>query len=231
MKSAPPAAAAPAHAVEPYAAAAECLPEIALPSHPFIRRLQQVIERRDVLIAEPLVQDDAGEYIQFAIRATKPGMFAGERTRRELYTLLTNSIGGHWDLRADPHADTLTFTRKAGFPAVVTPPVPARIPQSADEARRHYPDFRMRLGVTATGEALEIDMAKFPHSLFIGGTGSGKSVFARALIESFRVAGWMIFLGDGKGTDYEGLHRQPASSRSRSAPQTTCAWSGWSPRS
>ncbi|MBM4574695.1 hypothetical protein GS489_31025 [Rhodococcus hoagii] len=92
---------------------------------------------------------------------------------------------------------------------MVTPPVPNRIPQSTDEARQMYPDFRMRLGVTSSGEVLEINMAKFPHALFVGGSGSGKSVFARAVIESFRVAGWMIFLGDGKGTDYEGLHRQP----------------------
>ncbi|MBM4574709.1 hypothetical protein GS896_25380 [Rhodococcus hoagii] len=183
--------------------------EVALPSDPFVTRLQQVIAGQDFAITHPLVQDDAGEYIQFNVRATKPGLFANDRTRSNVYNLLTNSVGGHWNYRSDPATDTLTFTRKAGFPAVVTPPVPNRIPQSTDEARQMYPDFRMRLGVTSSGEVLEINMAKFPHALFVGGSGSGKSVFARAVIESFRVAGWMIFLGDGKGTDYEGLHRQP----------------------
>ncbi|MFZ2172905.1 MAG: FtsK/SpoIIIE domain-containing protein [Rhodococcus sp. (in: high G+C Gram-positive bacteria)] len=199
--------------VPPYAsadpAAALGIPALDLPSNPFIRRLQEVSVDQDIVITHPLLQDEAGEYIQFGIRATKPGLFADERRRSTIYTRLTNSVGGHWDYVADPKTDTLTFTRKAGFPTVVTPPIPTRIPQSADEARLMYPQFRMRLGVTASGDTLEIDLAKLPHALFIGGTGSGKSVFARAVIESFRAAGWMLFLGDGKGTDYEGLHRQP----------------------
>ncbi|NKU37231.1 hypothetical protein GS887_25015, partial [Rhodococcus hoagii] len=131
------------------------------------------------------------------VRATKPGLFANDRTRSNVYNLLTNSVGGHWNYRSDPATDTLTFTRKAGFPAVVTPPVPNRIPQSTDEARQMYPDFRMRLGVTSSGEVLEINMAKFPTRP-VRRRQWFRQISVRACrIESFRVAGWMIFLGDG----------------------------------
>ncbi|MHD0294462.1 FtsK/SpoIIIE domain-containing protein [Rhodococcus qingshengii] len=209
-----------AHAVPPALAGPGPLPdqfpptemgvaEPGLPTDAFVTRLQQVSEGEPIAVTHPLVQDERGEYTSFRIRATKPGHFATQRVQHTLYTKLSQSVDGFWDYVTDTKADTMTFTRKSGFPEVVTPKVPQRIPQSADEAREMYADFRMRLGVTASEDTLEIDLAKYPHALFIGGTGSGKSVFARAVIESFRAAGWMLFLGDGKGTDYEGLHRQP----------------------
>ncbi|GAA3146945.1 hypothetical protein GCM10020255_025250 [Rhodococcus baikonurensis] len=95
------------------------------------------------------------------------------------------------------------------FPAIATLPSPTRIPTSIDEASEMYPTFRMQLGIDESGDIVGVDLAKNPHALFFGATGSGKSVLTRTVIESCRSAGWMIFLCDGKGTDYEALHRQP----------------------
>lgn len=97
----------------------------------------------------------------------------------------------------------------ARFPEVPAPPIPTRIPQSANEARAMYAHFQMMLGVVASGEILGIDLTRISNALVVGGTGSGKSVLMRTVIESFRTAGWMIFIGDGKGSDYQGLHHQP----------------------
>lgn len=181
---------------------------LAAPVDPFIARLQDVIGSRPITVSSVTERDERGEPTKFVVQATKPGWFTNERVRSDIYTLLTQSIDGTWNMLPDPRNDLITFTIKAGFPSVITPPVPAEVPQSTADARRMYPDFRLRLGVTATGDELAIDLTKIPHLLVIGGTGSGKSVFARGMIESFRVAGWMLFLGDGKGTDYEGLHGQ-----------------------
>ncbi|MDZ7912988.1 MAG: FtsK/SpoIIIE domain-containing protein [Rhodococcus sp. (in: high G+C Gram-positive bacteria)] len=95
------------------------------------------------------------------------------------------------------------------FPTFATLPSPTRIPTSVDEASEMYPTFRMQLGIDESGDIVGVDLAKNPHALFFGVTGSGKSVLTRTVIESCRSAGWMLFLCDGKGTDYEGLHRQP----------------------
>lgn len=189
------------------AAAADERPSVEAPADPFVARLQEVIAARPIAVDTP-ERDEQGDPISFTVRATRPGWFTNDRVRTDIYTLLTKSIDGIWNMHADPRTDTLSFTIKAGFPAVIAPPVPKQVPQSTAEVRHLYPDFRLRLGVTATGEELAIDLTKIPHALVIGGTGTGKSVFARGLIESFRTAGWMLFLGDGKGTDYEGLHGQ-----------------------
>lgn len=95
------------------------------------------------------------------------------------------------------------------FPTFATLPSPTRIPTSVDEASEMYPSFRMQLGIDESGDTVGVDLAKNPHALFFGVTGSGKSVLTRTVIESCRSAGWMLFLCDGKGTDHEGLHRQP----------------------
>lgn len=97
----------------------------------------------------------------------------------------------------------------ARFPDTATLPSPTLIPASIDEASEMYPSFRMQLGIDESGAIVGVDLTKNPHALFFGGTGSGTSVLTRTVIESFRSAGWMIFIGDGKAADYEGLHRQP----------------------
>ncbi|NKS02608.1 hypothetical protein GS528_16700 [Rhodococcus hoagii] len=94
-----------------------------------------------------------------------------------------------------------------------------------------YPDFRMRLGVTSSGEVLEINMAKSHTPCSSAAVVPANQCSRRAVIESFRVAGWMIFLGDGKGTDYEGLHRQPGVVAISQSTATTFEWCAWSQRS
>ena len=183
--------------------------DAAYPTDPFVARLRDVIGDRPIAIDGEPVRGADGSPTAFTVRATKPGLFTNDRTRGDVYTVLTKSIEGTWDMHTDLRNDTLTFTVKTGFPSVAAPPLPTVVPQTANDARLMYPDFRMRLGVTASGESLDIDLRKNPHALVIGSTGSGKSAFARTVLESFRTAGWMLFLGDGKGVDYEGLHRQP----------------------
>ncbi|TQC47034.1 hypothetical protein EEB14_22960 [Rhodococcus sp. WS4] len=183
----------------------------AVAGHPFIRRLRAVLDNYggDTHVAGDLLECVDDEYRRFAVRTAKPGLFAQEKTRTHLFQLISKSVGGHWTMRENTEADILVFERKAGFPKVVTPPVPERIAKSIADALDIYQQFRIMLGVTANCTVLKIDPAKFPHMIIVGGTGSGKSVFNRAMLELFRTSGWIIFLGDGKGTDYEGLHRQP----------------------
>ncbi|MCT6735283.1 ATP-binding protein [Rhodococcus qingshengii] len=97
----------------------------------------------------------------------------------------------------------------AQFPAIVTLPIPTRIPTNIDEANDMYPGFRMQLGIDESGDIVGVDLTKNPHAVFFGEPGSGKSVLARTVIESFRTAGWMIFIGDSDGTDYRELQQQP----------------------
>lgn len=107
----------------------------------------------------------------------------------------------------------------AEFPKVIAPqPVTSPI-TSVDAAIAARSRARWMIGVDARGRVIspKID-ASAPHALVVSGTGGGKSVFCRTLIESLRVGtdshgggaqAWQVMVADGKGTDYRSLVGQP----------------------
>lgn len=192
-------------AAPPAYPAAESIVEA--PAHPFLTRVRSVLPDTIVVPNTGLDIDAADECQQFVLQTKTPGEFATARMQEFIYEKVTKSVGGKWSLKVLTERDMLQFNRKARFPGAIAPPVPDRVAQSKADALDIYPSYRVRLGVDALGEVLEIDPSKFPHTLIVGGTGSGKSVFIRGdIIEPARAAGWQIGLGDGKTTDYESMN-------------------------
>lgn len=113
----------------------------------------------------------------------------------------------------------------ASFPTAVAPVAPRTTPQSVSEAIARYEATRWMLGLDARGNVVSFPLKTQPHVLVTGGTGGGKSVWARTLIESLRTGyrdtdanggkgldvggGWLAFVGDGKGSDFSSLEGQP----------------------
>lgn len=109
---------------------------------------------------------------------------------------LTDSTDGGVVLRFDD--------APSSFPAAVAPPVTEPV-TSVEEAKRRYKDFRWQLGLDARGNVIAPSIKEVFHVLAVGGTGSGKSVWIRGLIESARLSGFRVYLGDGKMSDYPAL--------------------------
>lgn len=142
---------------------------------------------------------------------------------KTLYKHLGMSNVGGLDVKADKDLNILiTFDdAPAAFPAAVSPEPPAKCVSSVDEAIRRYEHTRWMLGKDARGRALSFPMTTQPHALVVGGTGGGKSVWARSVIETLRTGytdpdtgkdaggGWLIWCVDGKGSDYSALDGQP----------------------
>lgn len=56
-----------------------------------------------------------------------------------------------------------------------------------------YPDFRLQLGVAPDGEVVAtLPLQQSPHTLIVGGTGSGKTVMMSNLIRQFTAAGFEV---------------------------------------
>lgn len=107
----------------------------------------------------------------------------------------------------------------SSFPKAIAPPVTEAV-ASVEEAKQRYKDFRWQLGLDARGNVIAPSIREVFHVLAVGGTGSGKSVWIRGLIESARLSGFRVYLGDGKMSDYPALENAPGVvMRSSDAPQ------------
>lgn len=121
---------------------------------------------------------------------------------------------------AEGGAITLEFNdAPSAFPSVIAPEPPAEVITSVEDAIAARKRARWLIGVDARGNVIapKID-ASAPHALVVAGTGGGKSVFCRSLIESLRVGtssheggaqAWQFVIADGKRTDFRSLLGQP----------------------
>ncbi|WP_336794125.1 hypothetical protein [Gordonia malaquae] len=174
-------------------------------------RVRTVLSERhpEIVIVDGSVRfdNDTAQVNAFSLRTTKPSGFSDGVFREKIFQRVSESIPGRWNMTAEPQRDMIHLRTKLPFPAAVATPMPDRIALNKDDALDIYiKGLALSIGVNELLESIDLDIQAFPHWLFIGGTGSGKSVFMRgAVIEPFRAAGAMIFLGDGKGTDYTQL--------------------------
>ena len=95
------------------------------------------------------------------------------------------------------------------FPAAVAPEPPVAAVADRADALRRYHDAEWVLGIDARGNSLSYPLKKIPHVLVSGGTGGGKSVWARTTIEALRTNGFTCFIGSGKVSDFAALEGLP----------------------
>lgn len=163
-------------------------------------------------ITVEFLNDDDPDPSKFAIRATRAGGLSDETTSKRLMGKILKSIPEGkvlWQMEEDPVHDRLWFKKKTPFPGIVVPPIPEHVVENLDDAKKLYDNYRLVVGVDAFKNEIKLDLSKTPHGLVIGGTGSGKSVFNRGLIEHMRSQGWQIVLCDGKRSDFVSMVNVP----------------------
>lgn len=197
---------------EPAAAAGRLSAEVA--ANPQLRRLREVVEntsgspqrRAWGTVTDATVAD--GVLTGYTV-TTEKGALAGKgRAERctQLQDLLDPGEDRDWLVVADPTNDTITGTLvNRAFPKAIAPQPPPAVVRDRQEAISKYPSTQWVLGVDAQGNQLTYPLADYPHVLVAGGTGGGKSVWARTTIESLRVRGFTCFISSGKESDFAGL--------------------------
>jgi hypothetical protein len=174
-----------------------------------IDRIRQLLQAKFPFdLIEPLVNydPDTGRLMSYALHAQVPGYLADKRNATMVQTRLQGAVDGEWLVDVDSAKDQVTATRKKPFPAWIPAPKPDTIIETVEDAIGNYDKFAIGIGVDERGQRMAYPLHTYHHWLIIGGTGSGKSVFVRGIIEQIRAAGIPILAGDGKNTDYTSLN-------------------------
>lgn len=95
----------------------------------------------------------------------------------------------------------------SSFPRAVPPP-PVLTAATVDEARANYRELEWKIGVDARGNEIAASIKDVFHTMVVGETGAGKSVWINSLIEAWRPSA-RVFLIDPKGVDYIALENAP----------------------
>lgn len=108
----------------------------------------------------------------------------------------------------------LEKVRGAGSAACKYQPLVPSIDQfvfakSVEDAIAHYPEFRLLIGENVDGTRVSTPpLARSPHTLVVGGTGTGKTVLAGGFVQQFRAAGFRVYVSSEK-YDAEAFYEMP----------------------
>lgn len=156
-----------------------------------------------------------GQLVSYAIR-TMDGYLTNKSRKTDKiqqleYLLFEEGSGSRWEINADPGRDRVVGKLiKDLFPKAIAPEPPDSVAIDEADAIRRHAKARWLLGVDGAGKEVSYGLTEgFPHVLVVGGTGGGKSVWARTIIETFRVQGFTCFVASGKQTDFAALNGVP----------------------
>lgn len=159
-------------------------------------------------------QVEDGQLVSYVI-VTIDGFLTNKKIRTEklaqLEELLDAGADNRWEIRSVPTDDLVVGKLvKDVLPRAIAPEPPTSAVIDLQDATRRYEKARWVLGVDAQGKEVSYALdGGIPHVLVAGGTGGGKSVWARTIIEMFRVEGFTCFIASGKETDFAALNGLP----------------------
>lgn len=154
------------------------------------------------------VSFDADEALQSITMAHEAGAklaAAGYRARVE--KVVTTMMPGRWRAQWDLENDTVRFEIRPQLPDSLW--VPTDQPVNVEDLLANYRGVQIPLAVDEDGVELVWRPAVSPHLLLTGGTGSGKTSVARAVIAKITQYGWPVWILDAKRIEFLDMRDWP----------------------
>lgn len=136
---------------------------------------------------------DDGRLTAFEVTHTVPSKLANIGYRNRIERAISTIHPGRWRALWDMENDWVRFEERPSLPrSVWIPPVPEDDPD----------DFAVAVAIDEDGHQVVWRPAVVPHALLTGGTGTGKTSTARAILAQITARGWPVWVCDAKRVEF-----------------------------
>ncbi|MDQ2850966.1 MAG: FtsK/SpoIIIE domain-containing protein [Actinomycetota bacterium] len=126
--------------------------------------------------------------------------------RNRVEATFNRCMDGRWRTHWDMVADTFRFEVRPTFPERVVLEIPTR---TKNNPLVGYDQVAIEIGIDEDGALAPWRPSKDPHLMVVGATGTGKTVSIRSVVMQLTALAWMVWVVDGKGTEFLGLRDWP----------------------
>lgn len=120
--------------------------------------------------------------------------------RHRIERVISTMLPGRWRATWDLENDTVRFEVRPSLPTSVW--LPVEVPAHADDLLENYREVRIPYAVDEDARELAWYPARVPHMMLSGGTGSGKTSMAHALLGKVTQYGWPVWVLDAKRVEF-----------------------------
>lgn len=130
---------------------------------------------------------------------------SGYRTRVE--RVISTMMPGRWRAVWNLEGDSVRFELRPTLPASVW--LPAQIPTDTEDLLLNYRNVAVPYAIDEDGHELVWNPARVPQLMLTGGTGTGKTSTAHALLGKVTQYGWPVWVLDAKRVEFLGFRDWP----------------------
>lgn len=127
--------------------------------------------------------------------------------RNRIERVISTMMPGRWRAVWDLEGDSVRFEVRPSLPSSVwLPPLP---PQDTADLLRKYREVKIPCAVDEDGREVLWYPARVPQVMLTGGTGTGKTSMAHALLGQITQHGWPVWVLDAKRVEFLDLRTWP----------------------
>ena len=143
---------------------------------------------------------DGDELCSITVTHQAGAKLAASGYRSRIERVISTMMPGRWRAVWDLEGDSVRFEVRPHLPASVW--LPGEVPDHVEDLLANYRQVRIPFGVDEDGVELAWYPARAPQLLLVGGTGTGKTSTAHAILASFAAYGWPAWVCDAKRVEF-----------------------------
>lgn len=168
------------------------------------RAITELIGPTTVVTGAELVD---GELSAITVRHEAGAKLAASGYRNRIERVISTMLPGRWRAVWDLEGDSVRFEVRPTLPTSVW--LPARRSEDTEDLLRNYRQVKIPVAVDEDQREVFWYPARVPHVMLTGGTGTGKTSMAHALVGQITQNGWPVWVADAKRVEFLGLRSWP----------------------